>query len=473
MNRRCSTPPCRTLLVVSAALSLAFAASAELAAANPSAPRTVKHAAKSYDFNGDGRQDLVSGIRELIALDGTPHGLARHATLFTTATEGMPPTASGLSELGDSLTSADFNRDGYADVAAADPDQAAVFVLLGSKRGLSTAGSYKLTAPDTADAFSGAVKAADVNNDGWPDLIAQTGVPGGSDIAEQVLTVMYGGPSGVSTDGSYQIPSPDPDLADFGSELATGRVDADAYPDLVVGSSGNRDADDGNTAGGTWYCPGTSSGPTSCTRIGATTGGVAIGQVEGSKRPDVISADAGVATVYRGTADGLANGVKTTFASGRTSRHTFWPSPLTVASLNRDKYDDVVLGDIWWHYLSGRVVVLNGGRAGLSAHRRTVISQATKGVPGSVNNDGTTEGALFGWSVSALDVNGRGRADLIVGAPDGPTHTSAQGEVYYFRDTAHGPSTPAEQLLRNHLKGVGGHGQDFGSTIGEEGISTG
>ncbi|WP_458244647.1 integrin alpha [Streptomyces sp. MAI_2237] len=63
---------------------------------------------------------------------------------------------------------------------------------------------------------------------------------------------------------------------------------------------------------------------------------------------------------------------------------------------------------------AGSVVVLYGSASSLSATRRTVITQATTGIPGSPEDDDQ-----FGGTVASADLDRDGYADLIVGAPRG------------------------------------------------------
>lgn len=61
---------------------------------------------------------------------------------------------------------------------------------------------------------------------------------------------------------------------------------------------------------------------------------------------------------------------------------------------------------------AGAVVVLYGSASSVSATRRTVITQATSGVPGDPE-----EWDAFGTTVTSSDLDRDGYADLIVGTP--------------------------------------------------------
>jgi hypothetical protein len=412
-----------------------------------------------WDFNGDGRADVASGSGngEVIVANGTKHGLGLQGRRFTVTTKGMPATSGGQSWFGTSLGSADFDRDGYADLAVTDPLRSTVFVLYGARHGLTTAGSRAFTAAASNSYYARTVHVGDLNADGWPDLMVQTGLPDAPDneAAQYAVTVLWGSSLGFSDGDSYQIPSPDPTRSNFGSGLVARDLDGDGYPDLVVTSPGTAGSDDG-AAGGTWVCTGAVTGPQTCTTLGNQADAVAMGNVVGGKRIDVVTADAGAVTVYRNTGHGLAQG-KLTVGAPDVHGHPFEGDSLDIAPLHRGNRSDVVLGNFWPHHTSGEVAILRGRRAGLRPHGELIIDQSSNGVPGKRNSNGSNQGNLFGASVSAVDVTGDGRADLLVGAPGAPHYPKdTQGAVYFFHGKKHHLASRASRTLRDDL-GVGPH----------------
>ncbi|MFJ8801495.1 FG-GAP-like repeat-containing protein [Streptomyces sp. NPDC102487] len=91
------------------------------------------------------------------------------------------------------------------------------------------------------------------------------------------------------------------------------------------------------------------------------------------------------------------------------------PSRL-AGDFNGDGYLDIALSSaghqVGTAQQAGAVVVLYGSSSGVSAARRTVITQNSAGVPGTAE-----AGDLFGQNLAAGDLDGDGYSDLVVGAP--------------------------------------------------------
>src|SRR5690349_12803590 len=90
----------------------------------PGQAQAAAKAAKANDFNGDGRADLVVGdifansgtVRDSGAVTVTYGGSLRHQVI-TRNSPGIPGKPEKYGHWGDSLASADFDRDGFADLA--------------------------------------------------------------------------------------------------------------------------------------------------------------------------------------------------------------------------------------------------------------------------------------------------------------------------------------------------------------------
>jgi hypothetical protein len=200
----------------------------------------------------------------------------------------------------------------------------------------------------------------------------------------------------------------------FGRSVAgAGDVNGDGYSDVVVGAHGY-----GGFAGRVYVYAGSADGLDPVPMLVATgkdTNGHfgysvgTAGDVNGDGYDDLIvgsdgqSNNTGRVTVYPGSMSGLSTTPIFT-ATGEGEHHHFGYSVSTAGDTNRDGYDDVIVGAYHYNDFTGRVYVYPGNANGLSI---TPILTATGEGPAS----------FFGRSVGkAADVNGEGRADLVVGA---------------------------------------------------------
>jgi FG-GAP repeat protein len=222
--------------------------------------------APQEDLNGN-NLDLKGAVSVFY---GSKRGLTSRGNRFLTlGTSGMAGKAVFGDELGRSLTSGDFNGDGFDDLAmgapgrgTGAPEAGKVVVAYGSRHGIVTRGSAQFS-QDTkgvaeksqeGDFFGYALAAGDLNGDGRADLAI--GVPdedikpigGGADVPDSgMVNVLYGSAKGVRGQGSAFLTQDLPDgiggngIGDgnrFGFALAIGRLDRGRLADLAVGSPG-------------------------------------------------------------------------------------------------------------------------------------------------------------------------------------------------------------------------------------------
>jgi hypothetical protein len=150
----------------------------------------------------------------------------------------------------DGSVRADFNGDGFADLAVGVPyedagrvvDAGAVNVQYGSATGLTTRPGQIFTQvaglPEAGDLFGYALASGDFNSDGIPDLAV--GAPGedvGSVSDAGAVSVLYGSTTGLTTANARlftQVGSA-PETADlFGYTLAAGDFNHDGFTDLAA-----------------------------------------------------------------------------------------------------------------------------------------------------------------------------------------------------------------------------------------------
>ena len=250
--------------VIAAAGSIALPINgATGAAASPTEGRQL-HA----DFNGDGFADLAIGVPfedqaatndgAVNVIYGGPGGLSATGNeVWSQGSEGITGTPEAGDLFGYSLAAADFNGDGFTDLAVGVPfeDQAAtndgaVNVIYGGPGGLSAAGNEVWSqggegvagAPEAGDQFGRSLAAGNFGNSTQADLAI--GVPFEDQAAtnDGAVNVIYGGTGGLAVPGNEvwsqggEGITGTPEAGDqFGYSLAAGNFGNSGQADLAIG----------------------------------------------------------------------------------------------------------------------------------------------------------------------------------------------------------------------------------------------
>jgi hypothetical protein len=477
-------------------------------------PAHAATAAKPYDFDGNGKPDQVAGAPTLdhgsaaeaggvvVGYATSPSGSNRLGQIITQSTSKVAGSSEDGDHFGSSVTSADFDGDGYADLAVGLPgedfkgkqDAGAVTILYGTSKGLTGSRSKQISEPEGKyryAGFGGALAAGDLNGDGYPDLVVgavddeRDLTPAEDFPASGSVTVLYGGSKGITTSGSKRFLGDRGDTQDyhFGSSLAVADVDADGRSDVVVVSEGAGDDDDGNDFDGSLsYCAGATGGPSGCRRLlhngslgSAST--VLVANVAGSERPEIVvgvpdnsaATDPGGIQVVTLTGTGAATSATGVDfdqedaglpGTGEESGDYFGYA-VASADLNADGYADLVVsapGEAVDDEEAGRVFVIRGGANGLATSGNTAYDQNTAGVPGGSEDDD-----FFGGALSLLDVTGDAKADLSIGAPG---EDDGGGRVTTLPGSGSGFTTDGARSFRVRDVDVN-YDTPYGASLGE------
>ncbi|MER6673717.1 VCBS repeat-containing protein [Streptomyces sp. NPDC000983] len=436
------------------------------------------------DFNNDGYGDVafsayasyVNGKKhagQVVVLYGTATGIssAKRSTISQN-TAGVPGTAETGDLFGSEMEYADFNGDGYDDIAVAsmgedigsDTDAGSLAILWGSASGITGKGSTVADpTPSSHDHWGQNLAAGDFDGDGKTDLAV------GTNIA--TVQVLKGGFPGTGTPGGRYTFKP-PILgseADGPVNLTAGDVNGDGRTDVVVDGFETQTDYGWNT---NYFVPGSAGGLTT-SGIRTLKPGVitAIGDIDQDGYGDIVSGAQWNATTENGTAipnsakggkvwvtygtvdgPGTATGITqdTGNVPGTSEGNDWFGYELDLGDINGDGFLDLAIGvageNIGSAVNTGAVTVLYGTASGLNTTSGgQSFAQSTAGVPGSDEDDD-----LFGMDVKLDDVTGDGRSDLVVGSGE----NAGNGAVTYLPSSGTKITTTGSRTVSPSTSGV-------------------
>lgn len=366
----------------------------------------------------------------------------------------------------------DFNDDGFGDVlvgaprsgAGGQPNAGAAHLYLGSPTGPLPLPLWTAHGVGSGDAFGSALAGADLNGDGFGDMVI--GAPGydGGGLNAGGVFVFYGSADGLPATASLVLDGGQNGAA-LGSALAIVEVNGDGNPDLLVGAPGYDliSVDQGaaflflgSAAGPDAQADWSYMGELFDAAFGAAV--AAAGDVNGDGQGDVVIGaprhdalgfyDEGRAYVFHG-GDPVSGSLGAAPAWTYDSLKLLAQLGRAVAGgtdVNRDGYDDVLIGAPYFD--GGRTLVFHGSAAGLETEPEWIVK---------------VRGAqALGWSVAMPgDLNGDGYADVVTGLPTaGDRAQPGEGisELY---------SGGSSGLARRSFASLGGDqsGAQFGTAV--------
>lgn len=232
------------------------------------------------DFNGDGADDLATGmphdngivgfeigdcgavvVRYGVPAGGLATGLA--STLLNQVGGGGPDPAEAGDNFGGALAACDFNGDGFDDLAVGIPnedvgsgqDAGAVQIYYGAAAGLGSSAQLLTQAtagipgdPEFQDFFGFSLACGRFNGDAFADLAI--GAPGedfegAGLIRAGTIITLHGAAAGLDPSTSVSINQDTPPITGtaesndlFGWALTTGNFNSDGHDDLAIGIPG-------------------------------------------------------------------------------------------------------------------------------------------------------------------------------------------------------------------------------------------
>jgi hypothetical protein len=431
----------------------AAAAPANVTAA--AAVKAVATGAKPYDFNGDGYADVALGdpygkVGSLTSAGfvsivyGSKSGAnTAKKQIISQDTSGVPGSAEKTDHFGYSLTSLDYDHDGYADLLVGSPDEdttngsnaGSETILWGSKSGLTGTGSQTLAEPSNAGAghrFGFALTTGDIDGDGIVDWVDTspgdayfwTFTSGGQALRAASARAFRPTAKFRTVRGAKRQLSANAVSALDALLPVTGDVNGDHRTDLVVAWK-NSQTDAKFQYGFDVWTDIASSNPAN--EVLTKIDGLATGDFDGDGFADIAAGaadDSGRAhshlVVFKGDdsvsmSDSTLVNQETEGVPGTTALGDKFGTSLSAGDVNGDGKADLAVGvpgrTVSSKARAGEAIVLYGSASGLTGTGSQAVSQSTSGVAGTAETDDA-----FGTGVSLLDVTGDGHADLIAGA---------------------------------------------------------
>ncbi|MDR7085230.1 hypothetical protein J2X11_000069 [Aeromicrobium panaciterrae] len=496
-----------------------------LALASPAAALTCSSGVEG-DVNGDGRAEVAVseagrsyGKGAVHVFYGRTTGLVAAASgtalddqYIDQETSGVPGAGADYDRFGSALAFGDYNKDGCADLAVgadSDGDAGTIFVFYGSKTGLKTTGSVRLSneqvlgsAPGTPkdQGFGSILVAADLNDDDVTDL--GIGVPSKLVGAEGrgTIAVLFGGTGGLGTANKTVLDRASVGMAadDFevGKSLAVGDFDGNGIQELAFGLNEGKLQILEAGAGGFVA----SQGPLSGEDVGvddfiADVDGegdkwvfgdiIAAGDVDADGDDDLATGmpakgNGGTVALVKGTSSGLtATGVAkwgqgTIGVVGTPGDSDSFGAELAMGRLDAGPTDDLAIGvpfdEINGNGGAGSVNILLGGPTGLSSAGEggARYHQDTAGVPGTAEDID-----VFGRTVSIANVQSKTQGSLIIGVLREKIGTiEAAGQFHQLSIMAGGPkgtNSTAFNLDSVGVRGDSRKGAEFGRALSGSG----
>ena len=375
------------------------------------------------DIDKDGYDDIIIGSRYgpvACVIYGRPKASTTNIDISTTA---LDPLTTGFMIKGNAAgdpfgwavsRAGDINKDGYADVIIGAVEKnsyrgAAYVIYGGPKSSMSnidlsaplnplTTG-FKITGNAAGDNFGWPVSSVgDINKDGYSDVIIGAADKNSYRGAAYVL---YGGAKSSMSNIDLSTTTLDPLTTGFmitgkaaydglGSSVScAGDVNNDGYDDVIVGASGG-----GGSKGAAYVIYG---GPK-------------------SSMPNIDLSSTSLNPQTNGW-----------MITGSAAMEALGTSVSSAGDINKDGYDDVIVGAMGTGSLKGAAHVIYGGPKSSSSNIDLSVKALDLSTTG-FSIFGTATMDSIGRSVSAADVNNDGNSDLIVGG----IGSSYTGRIYLF-----------------------------------------
>jgi hypothetical protein len=289
------------------------------------------------DLTGDGIPDIITANNNgtLSVLQGNGDG-----------TFQQPETLSDSGGTPDALAVADLNGDGIPDIITANSRGShnsfgKVSVLLGNGDG-----TFQEPLTFSVGLHPNALAVADLTGDGIPDIATANG--------DGTVSVLLG-----NGDGTFQPQQTFP-VGSGADAVAVADLNGDGIPDIITANAGTPSHPGDTVSVLLGHGDGTFL-PQQTFQVGSQPGALAVADLTGDGKPDIIAANRGGSyNPYGNTVSVLLGNGDGTFQPQQTFQVGLGPSAVAVADLGGDGIPDIITAN----YSSNTVSVLPGNGDG-------------------------------------------------------------------------------------------------------------
>ena len=319
------------------------------------------------DFNGDGLPDIAVADRgatiSILLGSSAGDGMFTIGQVIDTSPNGLSPS---------SITTGDFNGDGFVDLAVADIDSGAVTIVLGN-------GDGTFQAP-TAIVVGGnptAIAAADVDNNGTIDLLV-------ADKANDILIVLLGDGTGAFTEHGTGYPA---GLHPAG--IAVADFNGDGKPDVALAVLNSTKVSVMQGAGDGSFTL------ISQPNVGALQGGLVAADFNGDGKMDIAIADVNGISILNGNND-------FTFSNAVNYVAGTYPAGVATGDFNGDGKIDLLVTSLGG---GGFNILMGGGDSTFQPPINVAAGSApVDALTGEFNGDGKEDIILVNLDVNTVSV---------------------------------------------------------------------